>query len=426
MRKNKKYKIVIIVFSLILLVLSVINVFISYLNTKQAVEMSMGNHSLEMANAIASSVDTETYKEFIMNQKQGESYEEIRQYLNDAKNKTGALQVYTLFMDSKMIVDSSGEVVTNERVASGEYVKKAFEGLPYFTEVFHDGEAGPYLSAGAPILDVNHEVIGIIGIDCSTETLDKVEEEMVQQNITSLSINGLLVFVIIVVVSSIINKYNRELKEQVDDTEQIYQTEVQSLIDSVRFIRHDFINHMQVVHGLIQLEKTPEALDYIVSLNGEICGGPAPNIQVENNALMVLLQTKWIKAHNNEIEVNFHIDDHTYARILSKDLIKLLSNLIDNAIDATVELDSKDRMLSVTTKASEKGYMFIVRNSGNTLSNDMLDKIFQKGFSTKKSKGVERGQGLAIVSAIVSRYKGTITVTSEGNVTTFFVHLFVK
>lgn len=49
---------------------------------------------------------------------------------------------------------------------------------------------------------------------------------------------------------------------QIGETEETYHVEIHSLIQSVRSLRHDFADHIQVLNGLLKLGKQQEALDY--------------------------------------------------------------------------------------------------------------------------------------------------------------------
>lgn len=66
---------------------------------KKTVEESIANQSLKAAISIASAMDIEPYKKFLENPVRNEYYWEIRGYLNDAREKLGALYVYTLKID---------------------------------------------------------------------------------------------------------------------------------------------------------------------------------------------------------------------------------------------------------------------------------------------------------------------------------------
>ncbi|HWL11518.1 MAG TPA: GHKL domain-containing protein, partial [Ureibacillus sp.] len=120
------------------------------------------------------------------------------------------------------------------------------------------------------------------------------------------------------------------------------------------------------------------------------------------------------------------VTQNSYQQVKSTDMIKILSNLIDNAIDATRELEEKQRKISILCDASDTHYTFEVTNTGPSIVSE--EEIFKQGFSTKPAEdGKIRGQGLFIVKEVVRKYNGDITIQStKDNVTTATVIIPIK
>src|SRR5216684_4932176 len=78
------------------------------------------------------------------------------------------------------------------------------------------------------------------------------------------------------------------------------------------------------------------------------------------------------------------------------DLITLLGNLIDNALDAAVESGGERRVeVSVTTE--DGALLMRVHDSGAGVPPDLMERIFVEGFTTKvRSNGRRRGFGLTL------------------------------
>lgn len=213
--------------------------------------------------------------------------------------------------------------------------------------------------------------------------------------------------------------YQKELKREVGDTEDTYQSEFQSLIASVRSLRHDFSNHIQVIHGLLKLGENGKALDYSTGLSKEVQSIESMKLDVNHPGLSVLLETKKLSAQNYNIDITLHVSPNSFNMVKTIDLIKMLSNVIDNAIEATTELPEQERRMNIICKANEEKYTFEVTNTGPMISTIDRENIFVSGFSTKKAqKGKVRGQGLFIVKDLVNRYDGDITVKSNETGTT--------
>jgi signal transduction histidine kinase len=65
---------------------------------------------------------------------------------------------------------------------------------------------------------------------------------------------------------------------------------------------------------------------------------------------------------------------------------------------------------------NQEQYLFI-ENSGPTIPEDKLEEIFDLQYTTKTSG--EGGVGLAVVKKVISKYNGSIHVTSQNDVTRF-------
>ncbi|WP_409252882.1 sensor histidine kinase [Bacillus sp. SCS-153A] len=430
---NSKIKLIIILSITILFSLASINIFLSYFTAKKAAEISVANNALEIASSIAESMDVAAYERFLENPKRNEDYWRIREKLYEAKQNTAALYIYTLAFDDpksppKVMIagfprDNNPyyDIGMDCMVPLGQ-IQRAYEGKSYFTGKIDDPHYGEYISAGTPIVNNQGETIGFLSIDISTSRLDRIGDTVIQNSIPGFILSGLLVIVLLMSFVLIQKWYNRELKTQIGDTEEIYHKEIESLIQSVRSLRHDFANHIQVLNGLLKLGKHQEALDYSNSMREEAQLLYKIPTQSNNPALSVLFQTKTLSAQNQNIEIQFQHSDSSFKNIQTTDLVKLLSNLIDNAIDAASELPKETRKIEVWCEENSSGYRFRVSNTGPVIPPEVKETIFVPGFSTKstnRSTNKVRGQGLYIVKQIVEKYNGRVSLESNDGWTTF-------
>ncbi|MFJ8259079.1 sensor histidine kinase [Peribacillus asahii] len=412
-----------------------VNIFTSYVKIKKTVEESIANQSLEAAKSIAASMDVEAYKQFLLNPTKNKEYWETRKYLNDAREKIGALYVYTLVVDNPkistaMIMGMPKEAAQSYPIGEActvpeEQVKRAYEGKTYVTGVLKDSKYEDYLSVGAPIKDHEGEIIGYLGIDISADTLNSIENKVLKNSISNLAFNAVFVLIVLGFFFVMQRWYQRETTKEIEDTEDTYQTEIRTLISSVQSLRHDFTNHIQVLHGLLKLGKTEKALEYLSSLFKEVRSIESLKINIDNPGLSVLFQTKKLSAENYNIDINFTVSNVAFDTIKTIDLIKILSNLIDNAIDAAIVLPEGERKINIVCKANSTHYLFEITNTGPKIIDKEL--VFKSGYSTKKKEsGKIRGQGLFIVKEIVHKYDGHIVMESTETETTATVNIPIK
>ncbi len=124
----------------------------------------------------------------------------------------------------------------------------------------------------------------------------------------------------------------------------------------------------------------------------------------------------------NEDYIHFISDEkEIIAKLDRTQLIRVVTNLVKNAIQAVPEVDSP-RIL-VTVASEQEDVKISVADNGVGIADDFMDKIFEPKFTTKSSG---MGLGLGMVKNIVENYKGTIDFTSQEGKGTVFTVKFPK
>ena len=112
---------------------------------------------------------------------------------------------------------------------------------------------------------------------------------------------------------------------------------IQSLRDSYAAQRatvHDFNRHLSMLHQLLYAKKTQEAEAYISQIFS--CTVPTRIMAVKTGHPLVdtLFSRKYIIADEKGIDMDFTVNDLTDLAMENGHLVVLLSNLMDNAIEA--------------------------------------------------------------------------------------------
>lgn len=304
-------------------------------------------------------------------------------------------------------------------------VRLALKGRNFSTHIIHDPRYGDYLTVGVPIRSRNR-VIGYLCIDLSSSLLSQTKNKVVKNSALSFVSSFMSIVVLLIVYTLVQQWYRKTVKEKLQETEMTYQSEMTNLLTTVKSIRHDFANHMQVLHGLIHLKYYEKADAYMKSFMSEWRHIELSQ-QLQNPALLVLLKTKLVAFQNYQIETELDIDDDPFDNLDSTDLIKIMSNLIDNAIDATNLLPADNRSISITCRNQGGNYVFKVENTGRMIPQSKLQQIFESGYTSKRSvEGKTRGFGLSIVQQTAHKYSGNIHVESNEWTTSFTVSIPVK
>lgn len=211
--------------------------------------------------------------------------------------------------------------------------------------------------------------------------------------------------------------HTRKLLAQLDDMDDTIDA-MSQFNNTLRAQRHDFLNHLQVVYSLIEMEEYQEANDYIEQVYGRITS-VSRVVKTANPAVNALLLVKTAACEKAGVPVEVSITSKW--EILENtmpdwEMCKVLSNLIDNAIDAMEGLPASRRRLVITLGENVRQYTFRVENTGEMIPEDIRERIFIPGFTTK---GDGHGMGLHIVRRTLHERGGDIRVESDDQRTVF-------
>lgn len=194
---------------------------------------------------------------------------------------------------------------------------------------------------------------------------------------------------------------------------------VEALNNTLRAQRHDFLNHLQVVHSLIELDEYEDAKEYIEKVYQDI-KKVSRVLKTSKPAINALLQAKISDCESKCIKVNTKISSQLKNfKIPSWEMCRVLGNLIDNAIYELEKISNKDKLLEIEIYEQTNNYGFVVRNNGSEIPAEIKEKIFTATFTTKGKAG--QGMGLAITKNIIESNNGNITVYSDEDFTEFKV-----
>ncbi len=183
-----------------------------------------------------------------------------------------------------------------------------------------------------------------------------------------------------------------------------------SVTDTLRAQTHEFANQLHTISGLVQLGEYDSVRDLVGALTrrrAEI--NDTVTQRISDPAVAALLIAKTTLAAESGVSLQLADDSHlsTLSPALATDVITVLGNLIDNAVDAsegtvearvTVHIDDAD------------GLLITVADSGPGVPHDQRGQIFSRGVTSKPEVTGGRGIGLALVRLITAQHGGTADV----------------
>lgn len=177
-------------------------------------------------------------------------------------------------------------------------------------------------------------------------------------------------------------------------------------LDRQRSRAHEFNNHMLCINSLVKNQKYEELKEYI----SDIC----QNSQIEENVIntnniMVntIINIKYSEASRKGIVFVVRVNDLSNINIKNGDLVILLSNLLNNAIEACEKCENK-RVIKMKFMIENDDIILSVKNTYN-------EPVIKRGESfvtAKKEKG-DHGIGIKNVIKVVEKYKGTYAIQNE-------------
>lgn len=198
------------------------------------------------------------------------------------------------------------------------------------------------------------------------------------------------------------------------------------LVDSMRANNHDFTNKLHVILGLIQIEQYDKAISYIqnISIIQRETISKVMN-SIENPSFAALIVGKIARA--SECNVRFILSEGSSFKnadiaLPSEALVTITGNLIDNALDSmNMDTTKTEKELTLGVYTRQNKLLIIVKDTGTGIPDELKEKIFENGFSTK---GEGRGIGLYHTKQLITSLGGSITVESQVGIgTSFMVNL---
>jgi sensor histidine kinase regulating citrate/malate metabolism len=191
---------------------------------------------------------------------------------------------------------------------------------------------------------------------------------------------------------------------------------VRAFAESLRAQAHEAANRLHTTVSLVELGRGQDAIDFATA---ELASAQRLTDRVvdavEEPVLAALLLGKTATAH--ERGVRLEIDPGTAVGatgIPSGDLVTIVGNLLDNAIDAALSGDPP-REVQFAAWVDGDRLEIRVEDSGPGVDEEQAPRVFERGWTTKEAAdapptGLGRGLGLALIDQAVRRNRGSVAV----------------
>ena len=184
---------------------------------------------------------------------------------------------------------------------------------------------------------------------------------------------------------------------------------INDLMGKLKANEHEYKNHLNTIWSIAQIstqeeirDKIKEYISNLVDDNEEF----SKLLDVENTIVKAVLYNKAQRAEKLGVTYNYKVTTNLKNISLdNSELTVVLSNLLNNAIEATSMIKKKE--MEVVIAEENKYYIVNVKNYTENIDAESLSNIFKMGYTTK---GEGRGYGLYNVKELVDKHKGKIEI----------------
>jgi len=177
---------------------------------------------------------------------------------------------------------------------------------------------------------------------------------------------------------------------------------------ALREQKHEFQNKSHVILGLIRMNELDKASEYIMqNVYTTNLTSDYYLSRIKDDQISALFVGKEVQAVEQNVQIRLTNDSYLsqhHQGISSDDLIVIIGNLIDNSMDAYQASNKPIGVIEVHVFEDDQEVMIRVTDEAGGIKQEIKDKIFERGVTTKA--GDTRGTGLALVKSIIEYYSG--------------------
>jgi sensor histidine kinase regulating citrate/malate metabolism len=242
--------------------------------------------------------------------------------------------------------------------------------------------------------------------------------------VTSILIIALFVapiFLIFYLYDTLSVAYENKLKSALHAQEkEYYFTQCQLMQESVeqmKAFRHDIKLHLTTIKDYTANNQVNEATEYLNALFGDL-GSNELYSETGNIAFDSIINFKFKNIKSADIKPDLKISIPPALNVEAVDIVTILGNLLDNALDAVAKVEEKVLKLDISF---DKGGLFIKLE--NSFDGEVKYSKEQQILTSKNEDG--HGYGLKNIRQSVEKYNGYMKLTHNGNNFCSVVFLYV-
>ena len=228
-----------------------------------------------------------------------------------------------------------------------------------------------------------------------------------------------LIFLLLGIFMAILTIYFANIEKNAREITKLNNA-LEEKVNELKKVKHDYgaqISYLYGMHLMKKYDRLGELLKDIIDGHNNITS----DVRVTDDDSVIAMIVNSIDNKGINIIVDEQADLYETG-ISEMELQRVISNILRNSITAI----KSNGVITIKTYYGLNNIIIKIQNNGPKIEENIIDKIFEVGFSTKDDKGSNHGFGLAIVKEIIESYCGNISVSSSEKFTEFIIKLPFK
>ena len=162
---------------------------------------------------------------------------------------------------------------------------------------------------------------------------------------------------------------------------------------------HEYKNQIMCIDSLLKKKNYNKLEEYINSIFDKL-DGQLDMVDTNNEVVNAVINAKYYEALQNDVLFILKINDLSHIKVSDEDIVTILSNLLDNAIEAAGQCDIDKRTVGIKLLYEDDVLSIAVSNSYKTEPEIMEDGYMR----TIKDDKEQHGLGIRNVVATLEKY----------------------
>lgn len=162
---------------------------------------------------------------------------------------------------------------------------------------------------------------------------------------------------------------------------------------------HEYKNQIMCIDSLLKKKNYDKLEEYLNSIFDKL-DGQLDMVDTNNEVVNAVINAKYYEALQNDVLFILKINDLSHIKVSDEDIVTILSNLLDNAIEAAGQCDIDKRTVGIKLLYEDDVLSIAVSNSYKTEPEIMEDGYMR----TIKDDKEQHGLGIRNVVATLEKY----------------------